>query len=1224
MWNKAFQSLAIVLLLANFGFGQQVTRWDFGTDDEVPLVSHGNVQRNQAGPRAPEFPDLAADNMAVRVDAGAFFSVPDLGVNSPFDFTNDDAITIEAWVNPAEIRNGQPVYIVGKGRTGSPKFARDNQNWALRVIGQDGNVHISFLFATKLTSAGKHWHRWTSTKGFPMATGWHHIGVSYRFGDPESVRGWVNGQATDGKWDMGGKSKEPPVVDDDEIRIGNSFNGMIDAVAIHRAALSDKEMQSRFHRVGAARIAKLQPEVMPDLANIPEGAVLVQLCEGLPVKDRWLNEGEQWPAESARWIGDEFLLPRIPLQYDAWGIRTSWQAPVLLRMAADVELPTGTHQFLLRAREQGRLWIDGKIIARTDPITKGPPDGEEPVIPVAEPPLPGLRPHGYNQQEVLGEATIEPKRGESKRHSRVVLEIVVGGGGHRTETGEVCVAILTADGDSYDIVGADSRRLPMTDASIEPVLVRIEKSLSQFDNNRRRAAAVSHDEFWQTRHDQARLWAENHPITEPFSSGQSSFVDAFITDKIDRAVAASIDTDPAKAKHFHDRVLPILRDNCFRCHGEKDKGGLRLSSREAALKRGDSDTPAVVPGDVEASELIVQIRDGAMPPTEEGLSESQIALLEQWVREGASWPAPPIDRDQVALAPVISDEAFLRRIYLDTIGLPPSELDAVTFLSDTADDKRERLIDRLLNDERMADRWMSFWLDLLAENPSLLNASLNSTGPFRWFLYDSMRDNMPLDRMVTDLIMLRGGAAEGGSAGFGLAGENDAPFAAKGHILASAFLGIELQCARCHDSPYHSTTQEDLYSLAAMMNRSAVTVPSTSRVPDAFFENQTVRESLIQVTLKPEQPVQPQWPFASVTGVEDGPEIDRLMQSPKDSRERLAALITSPQNQRFSRVVANRVWKELIGAGFVEPVDDWEGNAPSHPELLDWLAQELITHNYDFRHLVRRIVTSNAYQRDAVGQNLSATAELRFFNAPQRRRLTAEQIVDSMHYATGNSIDIEELTFVHDGRRPLGSRQTLGRPSRAWMFGDLKNERDRPSLSLPKARAVVDVLEAFGWTGARQMPISQRESDPNVLQPGVLANGTLSATLTRASYDNELARLAIAATSPESLVDTLFIRVLSRWPKPDERDEFVSALENGFTDRVIPADQVTPIERLPPLPQVTWFNHLRPQANEIQLEMERRTRAGPPADPRLQPAWREIYEDVVWSLINHREFVWVP
>ena len=403
-----------------------------------------------------------------------------------------------------------------------------------------------------------------------------------------------------------------------------------------------------------------------------------------------------------------------------------------------------------------------------------------------------------------------------------------------------------------------------------------------------------------------------------------------------------------------------------------------------------------------------------------------------------------------------------------------------------------------------------------------------------------------------------------------------------------------------------------------------MTVPKTSRVPDAFFDNQKVRKSLIEVTLKANQAITAHWPFASITGVTDGDHIDPLMLNPTDTRERLAALITSPQNERFPRVVVNRIWRRLIGVGLVEPVDDWESNAASHPVLLRWLAQELIANHYDLRHVVQLILTSSTYQRSAVGQNRVASAEMRFFNAPERRRLTAEQIVDSLHHATGQPLDVEELTFVHDGRRELGQRQTLGKPTRAWMFGDLKNERDRPSLSLPKARAVVDVLEAFGWIGARQMPITNRETDPNALQPGVLANSTLSMSLTRASHQSVLAEHAIATQSPESLVDTLFLRTLSRFPKAEERNAFVSALSEGFDTRLVSTDRIAPIKQLPRLPKVTWFNHGRPKANEIQLEIERRVLAGPPPDPRLSPAWRSALEDVLWSLINHREFVWMP
>jgi hypothetical protein len=321
---------------------------------------------------------------------------------------------------------------------------------------------------------------------------------------------------------------------------------------------------------------------MPQLDTVPEARVLVQLCEGLPAHDRWPNVGEQWPDESVRWTSETFLLPRIPLQYDDWGIRAGWKAPVLLRLAADVELPAGTHRFMLRARAQSRLWIDGKVVARTEPITRRPPDGEEPVTPLAEPPLDGVRVHGYHQQEVFAEATIAAN---DRRTSRVILELVVGGKGHRTETGEVCVAMLTADGKSYELLGGGATRLPLTDAAVEPVLASIEESLSNLDDQRRRAAAASQNDFWQMRHELAREWAGENPIPQPPTGDHP--VDAFIAAKIERAVAASNDADARQAAHFHGNVLPILREHCFRCHGEKDKGGLKLDSRDAALKAGD-------------------------------------------------------------------------------------------------------------------------------------------------------------------------------------------------------------------------------------------------------------------------------------------------------------------------------------------------------------------------------------------------------------------------------------------------------------------------------------------------------------------------------------------------------------------------------------------------------------------------------------------------------------
>ena len=229
-----------------------------------------------------------------------------------------------------------------------------------------------------------------------------------------------------------------------------------------------------------------------------------------------------------------------------------------------------------------------------------------------------------------------------------------------------------------------------------------------------------------------------------------------------------------------------------------------------------------------------------------------------------------------------------------------------------------------------------------------------------------------------------------------------------------------------------------------------------------------------------------------------------------------------------------------------------------------------------------------------------------------------------MHAVTGVPMDIGELTFVHDGRRPLSNRLTLGRPNRSWMLASLNNERDRPSLSLPQARAETDVLQAFGWTGSRQKPITERDPDPNILQPGILANGILTSTLTRAAQNSPLAQLAVDAHSPESLADSLFLRFLSRFPWLAEREAFTAALAVGFDSRLVSADQIEQPEVPSPLPLITWFNHQRQMANKVQNEVERRVREGPPADPRLQAQWREVYEDLIWSLINHREFVWMP
>lgn len=1215
-----------------------VARLDFESETTIAWTEKGNVIRDQEGPRPPEFPDLAANNHAIRLQpGGSHLVISDPGEDSVYDFKNGDAISIEAWVQPDVNSRTSPMMVVGKGRTGNPKFAKDNQNWALRLVSENGEYRLSFLFSTGQSSNSSHWHRWTSNLSFEPNTGWHHIAVTYQFGEPESVKGWIDGQPTDGKWDMGGKTKLPPVVDNDDVwigtaAVGNQYVGLIDGVALYRTRFTDTLVASKFQRLGGPRKSSPAPEVLADLGELPPGKVRFTLHESLPKADRWLNEGESFPPAHLTWTSDTLYIKQLPQRYDSWGIRDDWKSPLLLRAACDVKLPPGQYRIWVRARGVSRLWVDDRIVVRTGPIKRRSVDGEQAITPVASGPYEGIVPPGYHQQESQGEFTVSANSNSQAIVSvQIVFESIVGGPAQRTETGESLIAIEPIGEKMLYLVSPNhSFDFPLVEQSIAPIRFRQAEEIKELDRATRTELAKLKDPYWDARHAAAKKIAadlfENSAAIPSFvpsiTPNAQHPVDRFLHSKIESDWAASQSADPEQSESFYRDVLPVLRDNCFRCHGEKEKGGLRLNSRQAILSAGESENPAVKPGHADESELIAQVESGAMPPTDTKLSQEEISILRRWIDQGAPWPVPVRRREELVPPAKLLDTAFLRRSYFDTVGVPPTADEIRSFLEDASPNKREKWIAQLVDDPRFAEHWMSFWQDLLAENPTLLNQSMGSTGPFRWFLLESLVDRKPLDRMVTELILMRGSNQTGGSAAFGLAGESDSPMAAKAGIIATAFLGMDLQCARCHDSPYHSTKQRDLYSMAAMLDRKSTVVPKTSRVPDAFFEKKG-RESLIKVTLRPDESIPSEWPFGAEDGLPPASDCQAWVQTEGDSRELLAAIVTAPQNKRFPQVFVNRIWKRLMGAGLVEPADDWEGKEASHPELLDWLANRLVESDYDWRMIVKEIMLSDAYQRVPIGNNRDSIPSDRYFRAPERRRLSAEQIVDALHHAMELPIDSEELTFVHDGQRTLGQRQTLGKPTRAWMFTSLNNERDRPSLSLPRAAAVVDLLEAFGWTGSRQRPISERDEEANLLQPGMLSNGTLIQNLTRASWNSPAAKIALEANTPEELVETWYLRILNRAPTDVERSALAAELAVGFDSRVIARNAPEP-EPSKPLPLVTWFNHLVPETSTIQLEHERRVLAGPPVDPRFSTQWREVYEDFLWMLVNQPEFVWYP
>jgi hypothetical protein len=204
-----------------------VAHWSSNPALTQPLLKFGATLGD--GPRPPEFPDFIEGNHAiVLAKPGASIRVPDPGPESIYDFKSGDSITLEAWVRCDQIGEGQNVYIVGKGRTGSVGLPPHNQNWGLRLRETDGAARVSFVFRDERDASAKNdefWHRWTSSAGFGAGVDWHHVAVTYTFGRPESIRGYLDGNSVTGAWDMGGATTLGPWVDDDEVWLGTSMGG---------------------------------------------------------------------------------------------------------------------------------------------------------------------------------------------------------------------------------------------------------------------------------------------------------------------------------------------------------------------------------------------------------------------------------------------------------------------------------------------------------------------------------------------------------------------------------------------------------------------------------------------------------------------------------------------------------------------------------------------------------------------------------------------------------------------------------------------------------------------------------------------------------------------------------------------------------------------------------------------------------------------------------------
>jgi hypothetical protein len=453
---------------------------------------------------------------------------------------------------------------------------------------------------------------------------------------------------------------------------------------------------------------------------------------------------------------------------------------------------------------------------------------------------------------------------------------------------------------------------------------------------------------------------------------------------------------------------------------------------------------------------------------------------------------------QLLPAPVATDEVFLRRVYLDTIGTLPTAEEAAAFLDSPDKDKRAKLIDKLLEREEFAYFWALKWADVLRGSPTTI--SERGVHSFHRYLVRSVADDKPITQFARELITGTGNTLHKPGANFYRVARTPEDAA---EAAAQLFLGVRMQCAKCHSHPFENITQTDYYGLAAFFARVQLKGAQFG-LDDEIVYTQPNRELNNPVTRKPQPPVAFGWVAPRGT-----PDDDR--------RDALADWLTNPKNKYFAPSVANRVWFHLIGKGIVDPVDDFrDTNPPSNPELLTLLAAHFAKHNYKLKPLVRVILNSHTYQlaSDAPEQSPQAADGDRYFVKASVRMLTAEQILDAVTSATG----VPEKFKGH----PLGTR----------------------AIALPEGGVNHPFLTAFSKPVRDVICECAREEDPAL--PQVLHMLNNAGVLDKVKHANgRVATLLKAGKDDAWIVEQIYLATLSRKPTARERELVTKHLANA-------------------------------------------------------------------------------
>lgn len=593
---------------------------------------------------------------------------------------------------------------------------------------------------------------------------------------------------------------------------------------------------------------------------------------------------------------------------------------------------------------------------------------------------------------------------------------------------------------------------------------------------------------------------------------------------------ATLPTQVMAEVDFAHEVVPLIQKHCIECHtGDKAKGGLSMDTRNLLLeadviKLGKPDDSLMI------EVVLEEDPDYKMPPPDKGkasLNEKEVDVLKRWITAGVPWTEgftfakdryePPLLPRKVALPkgpkdanpidlilaehfkkagvkfPEPADDAtFLRRASHDLIGLPPSS-ELLGKISSSPLNKSQ-VVDQLLADkEGYATHWMTFWNDLLRNEYAGTGFITGGRKQITEWLYPSLLENKPYNTFVKELVAPND-TSKGFIDGIVWRGEVNASQTTAVQFsqnISQVFMGINMKCASCHDSFVDRWTLKEAYGLAAIYSEKPLELTRCDK---------PTGEKAVAAWLYPELG-----------------QIDAS--KPKNERlKQLAELMTHPDNGRMQRTLVNRLWHQMMGRGIVHPVDAMN-TEPWNEDLLDLLANHLVESNYDMKAVIRLIATSKIYQSRA--DVLADENKAYVFNGPVRKRMTAEQFIDSVRTVVG--------VWPKPAKDSFKPGNGQGGQLTAIMKAHGLNEWDHRPIRTAFVHR--DSLQAVLGRPNREQVVSSRPTQLTTLEAINLANGPeLAGLITEGAV--EISKIG----KPDDMINRVYLTALSRAATTSERD----------------------------------------------------------------------------------------